>query len=98
MGSLRYIISNTNGVETVEEIHRVIVYYTQNNLVDVVVEDLVKWRNSEAGQFVTKHSINPITLEKIQNPESCTDVWYIIAELEKKKLSEYYLIWSTVQF
>jgi hypothetical protein len=96
--SVRFKVVEKDGYEIVEEIHKVVVH--SFNLSDVDYPDIYAagpifdWERSEAGQFVMKHSVDQPEWHRRIDQMSMGYRYIIIAELEKKKLSEFYLRWG----
>lgn len=94
MGSVRYKVEN----DVVKEIHKVVVH--KFNLSDVDDPDIYaagpmfEWERSEAGQFVFKHAVDAPEWHRHMDPMFMGYRYIITAELEKKKLSEFYLKWG----
>jgi hypothetical protein len=59
-----------------------------------VAEPLWKWQQSDAGQFVMKHSISQPEWHRHTDLANYGFNVAIVAELEKKKLAEFYLRWG----
>lgn len=91
MGSVRYTVND----HIVTEIHKVVVHRFKVSDVDdpdlYAAEPIYKWEKSEPGQFVMKHAIDKPEWRKFQSYASYEYEYVIVAELEKKKLSEFYL-------
>jgi hypothetical protein len=103
MGSVRYKVIEKNGQQIVEEIHKIIVH--KFDLSDVEDPDLYaaepiwKWQQSDAGKFIMEHSIDKPEWQRHPDPMFMGYRYLIIAELEKKKLSEFYLRFDrTIKF
>jgi hypothetical protein len=98
MGSVRCQIVHKDGNEVVEEIHKVVVHRFRLSDVDdpdlYAAEPIYKWEKSEQGQFVMKHAIKQPEWHKNINHESYSYEYAIVAELELKKLAEFYLKWG----
>lgn len=96
--SVRFKVVEKDGYEIVEEIHKVVVH--SFNLSDVDDPDIYAagpifdWERSEAGQFVMKHAIDKPEWHRHMDQMFMGYRYIIIAELEKKKLSEFYLRWG----
>ena len=94
MPAVRYTVENN----LVKEIHKVVVH--KFNMSDVEDPDLYAaqpifdWERSEAGQFVMKHAVDKPEWHKHMDPMWMGYQFLIIAELEAKKLSEFYLRWG----
>lgn len=80
---------------TVEEIHKVVVYRFRIHDVDdpeiYAAEPIWKWQQTEAGKFVMKHAKNTPSYHQHLDHTTYGYQYAIVAELEKKKLSEFYL-------
>jgi hypothetical protein len=98
MGTVRFRVVETDGQEIVQEIHKVVVH--RFNISDTddpeiyAAEPIYRWEKSEAGQFVMKHAIDVPVFHKQLNSFSYGYEYAITAELEMKKLSEFYLRWG----
>jgi hypothetical protein len=95
MDKIRYQVEDRDGFQVVQEIHKVIVH--KFDMADVEDPDIYAagpifdWERSEAGQFVMKYAIDKPTWYKHMDPMFMGYRFVITAELEKKKLSEFYL-------
>ena len=101
MGQVRYQYVDEDGQRSVKEIHKVVVH--RFNMGDVEDPDLYaaqpisEWQDSEAGRFVLENAVEtPIWQRQLDNAQYGWQ-YVIIAELEKKKLSEYYLRFDKVK-
>jgi len=89
--SVRYQVEN----DVVKEIHKVVVH--KFDLADCEDPDIYAavpmfdWERSEAGQFVMKHAVDNPVWHRHMDPMWMGYRYVITAELEKKKLSEFYL-------
>lgn len=94
MDKVRYKVEN----DIVKEIHKVVVHrFDMADVEDPVLyaaEPLWQWEQSEAGQFVMKNAEDKPTWQKYMDPMFMGYRFIIVAELEKKKLSEFYLRWG----
>jgi hypothetical protein len=54
-------------------------------------QPLWEWQNSEAGKFVMEHAEDKPEWHRHMDPMFMGYRYIVIAELEKKKLSEFYL-------
>ena len=101
MAAVRYKVIQQDDYETVQEIHKVVVH--KFDLADVEDPDLYaaepiwKWEQSESGQFVMEHAIDKPEWHRHMDPMFMGYRYIIIAELEAKKLSEFYLRWGNVK-
>jgi hypothetical protein len=95
MGKVRWEQSYKDDQLVVKEIHKVIVHRFRLGDVEdpdlYAAEPLYKWQESDPGKFVMEHAIDkPIWHRQLD--QSTYGYQYVIeAELEMKKLSEYYL-------
>jgi hypothetical protein len=101
MGRVRFQVTQKGDTNIVEEIHKVVVH--KFDLSDVEDPDLYaaqpiwEWQNSEAGKFVMENAIDKPEWHRHMDPMFMGYRYIIIAELEKKKLSEYYLKFDKVK-
>jgi hypothetical protein len=100
MDKVRYTVED----DVVKEIHKVVVH--KFDLADLVEHEdpdiyaagpLFNWERSEAGQFVMKHSVDKPKWHRHMDPMFIGYTYIIVAELEAKKLSEFYLRWGSVK-
>ena len=97
MDKIRYTVED----DVVKEIHKVVVH--KFNLADVEDPDIYAagpmfdWERSEAGQFVMQHAIDKPEWHRHMDPMWMGYRYIIMAELEAKKLSEFYLRWGSVK-
>lgn len=95
MAVKRYRVVHKDGEQIVEEIHKLVVH--KINMGDVEDPDLMvadpiwKWQQTEAGKFVMANAVEQPMWQRHQDAMFYGWTYVIIAELEKKKLSEYYL-------
>lgn len=79
----------------VEEIHKVVVHqFTLGDVEDpelYAAEPIINWQKSAAGTFVMNNAIDVPMFQQIKDNLAWGYKYVIIAELEKKKLSEFYL-------
>jgi hypothetical protein len=62
---------------------------------DLIIEDYIKeWAKSDAGKFVTKYSVTKPDWYHNCMYEFMSVQVYVTAEMEAKKLSEFYLKWG----
>jgi hypothetical protein len=94
MGSVRYKVEN----DVVKEIHKVTVHtFSVGDVEDPEIYaagPIFDWERSEAGQFVMKHAVNIPSYHSQPDYNSFGYRYAIVAELEAKKLSEFYLRWG----
>jgi hypothetical protein len=95
MDKIRYQVENQDGYQIVREIHKVIVHkFDMGDVEDpdiYAAAPIFDWERSEAGQFVMKHAVDKPEWHRHMDPMFMGYRYIIIAELEKKKLSEFYL-------
>jgi hypothetical protein len=95
MGQIRYQYTDKDGQRSVKEIHKVVVH--RFNMGDVEDPDLYaaqpiyEWQESEAGKFVLENAVETPIWQRQHDNVHYGWQYVIIAELEKKKLSEFYL-------
>ena len=96
MGTVRWEQSYEGDQLVVKEIHKIVVY--RFRIGDVEDPDLYAaqpihaWEQSDQGKFVMAHAID--TPEWHRQLDHYGHEYAIVAELEKKKLSEFYLRWG----
>lgn len=92
MGNLRYQLNKNNQVD---KIHEVVVHKISMGDVDdpdlMVSQPIYDWQQSPQGKFVMDNAVIVPKWERHQNPLNWGHTYVIIAELESKKLTEYYL-------
>ena len=97
MGTVRYTVDDNHNVT---EIHKVVVHRFHLSDVDdpdlYAAEPIYKWEKSEQGQFVMKHAIDKPVWHRHLNHSLYGYQYAIVAELEMKKLSEFYLRFGQV--
>lgn len=95
MGQVKYREIQKGNNLVIEEIHKVIVHrFSVGDVEDpdlYAAQPIYEWQNSEQGQFVMKHCLNKPEWQRYIDYETFSYQYVIIAELEKAKLSEYYL-------
>lgn len=97
-GKIRFQVIKKDGQQIVEEIHKVVVHTFSVGDVDdpeiYAAAPIFDWERSEAGQFVMKHAKEPPSYHSQLDYNSFGHKYAIVAELEAKKLSEFYLRWG----
>lgn len=95
MGRVRWREFDKDGYRFVEEIHRIVVHrFSVGDVEDpdlYAADPLWKWQQSDAGKFVMENSIDQPEWQRNTDYAMYGYQYVIIAELEKKKLTEYYL-------
>lgn len=98
MGTVRYKINEHNGHELVQEIHKVVVYkFSMGDVEDpdlYAAQPMWEWQESEQGKFVMKHAVDKPVWHRLIDHNLYGYQYAITAELEAKKLSEFYLRWG----
>ena len=98
MGSIRWKVVDKDGQRVVEEIHKVVVHrFTMGDVEDpdlYAAQPIHEWEKSDPGQFVMKHAVDTPEWHRQVDQFSYGYEYAIIAELEMKKLSEFYLRWG----
>lgn len=101
MGNVRYKVIEKEGQQIVEEIHKVVVHrFRMGDVEDpdlYASQPMYEWEKSEAGQFVMKHAVDTPEWHRHLDQFSYGHEYAIVAELEKKKLSEFYLRFDKTQ-
>jgi len=89
-----------NGREIVDEIHKVVVHRFRVSDVEdpdlYAAEPLYKWQESDQGKFIMEHAIATPEWRRTNNYTTYGYDYAVVAEIEKKKLSEFYLRWGKV--
>ena len=79
----------------VKEIHKVVVHRFDLSDVDdpdlYAAQPMLEWEKSDPGKFIMEHSIDTPEWHRHPDPMFMGYRYLIIAELETKKLSEFYL-------
>jgi len=86
---------------TVLEFHKVVVHRFKVGDVEdpdlYAAQPLWEWEQSEQGKFVMNHAVEKPEWQRHTDHLSFEYEYVIIAKLEKKKLSEFYLKWGKVK-
>lgn len=93
--SIRYqTVEHDDNTITVDEIHKVVIHRFQvNNFEDPDLyagEPLWHWQQTPQGQFIMKHAVDKPEWRRHENLTMGYE-YAIIVEIEKKKLTEFYL-------
>ena len=93
--NVRYQYVDKDGQRFVDEIHKIVVHrFRMGDVEDpdlYAAQPIWEWQESEAGKFVMKHAIETPIWRRQADPYNYGHEYAVIAELEKKKLSEFYL-------
>jgi hypothetical protein len=96
--SVRFKVVVKDGKEIVEEIHKIVVHRFKVSDVEdpdiYAAEPIHEWEKSEQGQFIMKHAIDTPEWHRLTDHLLYGCKYTIVAELEAKKLSEFYLRWG----
>jgi hypothetical protein len=100
MGTVRCQVRTVGDQRIVDEIHKVVVHsFRMGDVEDpdlYAAEPLLKWQESEQGKFVMEHAVDTPVWHRQHDLANYGHQYVIVAELEKKKLSEFYLKWGKV--
>ena len=95
MGTVRWEQSYVGDQLVVKEIHKIVVHRFRLGDVEdpdlYASEPLYKWQESDPGKFVMEHAIDKPIWHRQLDQSTYGYQYAIEAELEMKKLSEYYL-------
>lgn len=98
MGIRYKVITDKDGNEVVQEIHKIVVHKFMIGDVDdpeiYAAQPIWEWQESEAGKYVMTHAIETPSWQRDIDHMNFGYRYAIVAELEKKKLSEFYLRFS----
>jgi len=98
MAQVRWQTQDDGSLHIIDEIHKVIVHrFSTGDVEDpdiYAAQPLWDWQEGEAGKFVMEHAIEPPTWQRQTDPYNYGYQYVIVAELEKKKLAEFYLKWG----
>lgn len=98
MGKVRYTVDEQ---QTITEIHSIVVHrFVINEIEDPDIRAALPiwdWQNSDAGKFVMEHAVDQPVFHKQLDPMSLGYRYAIVAELEKKKLSEFLLKFGPIK-
>jgi hypothetical protein len=87
MVSIRYKVQDTE----IKEIYKVVVYrFTVGEEVESI-ERIWEWKQTDAAEFVIKYSESAPEIKSHFSYPTMEYEYIILAEIEKKKLSEFYL-------
>ena len=100
MAAVRYREVEKDGEIVVEEIHKIIVHeFRVGDAEDpdlYAAEPILEWERQPAGKFIMEHAVDTPEWHRQLDYTSYGYKYAITAELEAKKLSEYYLKWGNV--
>jgi hypothetical protein len=94
MGTVRYKVENN----VVKEIHKIVVHsFSMGDVEDpdlYAAQPLMEWQESDPGKFVMEHAVDKPEWHRHIDHTTYGHRYAITAELEAKKLSEFYLRWG----
>ena len=97
MSNIRWQVNS----DVVEEIHKVVVHrFRMGDVEDpdlYAAQPLYEWQESEQGKFVMEHALGTPIWHRQADPVNWGHQYIIVAELEMKKLSEFYLRFGNIQ-
>ena len=98
MGTVRCQVRVVGDQHIVDEIHRVVVHrFRMGDVEDpdlYAAQPIHEWEQSDQGQFIMEHAVDKPEWHRHLDQFSYGHEYVIVAELEKKKLSEFYLRWG----
>jgi hypothetical protein len=98
MAAIRFNVIEKDGLQFVDEIHKVVVHtFGISDVEDPEIyaaEPIWKWQQTDAGKFVMEHAINTPSYHQSLDYTTYGYRYAVVAELEAKKLSEFYLKWG----
>lgn len=98
MASVRFQVFRENGQEIVKEIHKVVVHRIKMGDVEdpdlYVAQPIWEWQQTEQGQFVMDNAMDKPEWLRQFDYQGIGWQYAIVAELDEKKLSEFYLRWG----
>jgi hypothetical protein len=101
MAAVRFKVVEKDGHQIVEEIHKVTVHsFSLGDVEDPEIYaagPIWAWQQTDAGKFVMEHAVNTPSYHEGLDFNSLGYRYAIVAELEAKKLSEFYLRWGKIK-
>jgi len=98
MAAVRYRVIEKDGKELVEEIHKIVVHKFQVGDAEdpdlYAAEPILEWERHPAGKFIMENAIDKPQWHRHLDHTTYCYQYAITAELEAKKLSEFYLRWG----
>jgi hypothetical protein len=103
MGKVRWEVVRENGQEVVKEIHKKVFHKIRMSDCEdpdlMVADPIWKWQQTPAGKFVMEHAIKESpTWHRHLDPMTYGYTYLIVAEMEAKNLTEYYLKFDKVDY
>jgi len=98
MGTVRWQQHYEGDQVVVKEIHKIVVHrFRMGDVEDpdlYAAQPIHEWETSDPGKFVKEHAVDTPEWHRQLDQFSYGHEYAIVAELEKKKLSEFYLRWG----
>jgi hypothetical protein len=98
MGKITYKEEIENGVTMIKEYHEVVVHTFSMGDVDdpdlYASQPIWQWQQTEQGKFVMENAVEEPYFNRQIDHFSYGYKFSIVAKLEKKKLSEFYIKWG----
>jgi len=98
MAAIRFNVIEKDGLQYVDEIHKVVVHtFGVGDVEDPEIyaaEPIWQWQQTDAGKFVMEHAIGTPSYHQSLDYQTYGYRYAVVAELEAKKLSEFYLRWG----
>jgi hypothetical protein len=98
MAAIRFNVIEKDGLQFVDEIHKVVVHtFGIGDVEDPEIyaaEPIWQWQQTDAGKFVMEHAIGTPSYHQSLDYQTYGYRYAVVAELEAKKLSEFYLRWG----
>ena len=95
MSAVNYIVDDYNNVK---EIHKVVVHRIRMGDVEdpdlYVAQPIWEWQNSKQGKFIMENSVETPSWHRYNSMFDFGWTYAIVAELDSKKLTEFYLRWG----
>jgi len=95
MEPVRFQVMEQQGQPVVQEIYKAVVHRFRISDVDdpeiFAAEPIWRWQQSDAGKFVMEHAIDVPVFNRHLDASTYGYEYAIVAELEKKKYSEFLL-------
>jgi hypothetical protein len=98
MAAIKFNVIEKDGLQFVDEIHKVVVHtFGVGDVEDPEIyaaEPIWEWQQTDAGKFVMEHAIGTPSYHQSLDYQTYGYRYAVVAELEAKKLSEFYLRWG----
>jgi hypothetical protein len=98
MAAVKFEVVEKNGQAVVHEIHKIVVHtFGIGDVEDpdiYAAQPIWDWQQTDAGKFVMENAINTPSYHQNLDQHTYGYRYAIVAELEAKKLSEFYLRWG----